>query len=265
MSKENLTLNETFDLAFKNHQNNNLQDAQNYYQKVLKIDPDHAATNNNLGALFKDLGKTQKAKECYEKAIEVNPNYADAHNNLGNIFIELKEYQKAKDCYEKAIEISPNHLNAHNNLGIIFAKLGEHQKAINCYEKVIEIDPNYAGAYNNLQINFFRHKEFKNSYNNHVKFLQLKSDGITSNAKLENVIPKFVKKLHSQDGVPTFFDNAVESHLINGKNSNSDFCEVFEKGQLSKENRFVSYSSRVKDISKSTSISLLHPGGLPFL
>ena len=265
MSKENLTLNETFDLGFKNHQNNNLQDAQNYYQKVLEIDPDHAATNNNLGVIFKDLGETQKAKEYYKKAIEVNPNYADAHNNLGIILIELKEYQKAKDCYEKTIEISPNHLNAHNNLGVIFAKLGEYQKAINCYEKVIEIDPNYAEAYNNLQINFFRLKEFKNSYNNHIKFLQLKSDGITSNAKLENVIPKFVKKLHSQDGVHTFFDNAVKSHLINGKNSNSDFCEVFEKGQLSKENRFVSYSSRVKDISKSTSINLLHPDGLPFL
>ena len=98
-----------------------------------------------------------------------------------------------------------------------------------------------------------------------VKFLQLKSDGITSNAKLENVIPKFVKKLHSQNGVATFFDNAVKSHLINEKNFNSDFCEVFEKGQLSKDNRFVSYSSRVKDISKSTSINLLHPDGFPFL
>ena len=28
---------EVFDLAIQNHQNNNLQDAQNYYHKVLEI------------------------------------------------------------------------------------------------------------------------------------------------------------------------------------------------------------------------------------
>ena len=250
-------------IIFKEEEEN--QKAKECYEKTIEINRNHLGAHYNLGVISKILGDDQKAKECYEKTIEINPNHVDAHNNLGTIFYELEDLQKAKDCYEKTIEISPNHLNAHNNLGIIFAKLGEHQKAKDCFEKAIKINPNYAEAYNNLQINFFRHKEFKNSYNNHVKFLQLKSDGIPSNAKLENVIPKFVKKLHSQDGVPTFFDNAVESHLINGKNSNSDFCEVFEKGQLSKENRFVSYSSRVKDISKSTSINLLHPGGLPFL
>jgi cephalosporin hydroxylase/Tfp pilus assembly protein PilF len=259
------TTKDTFNLAIKNYQEGRLDVAQELYNQVLKINPNHSQALNNIAVIFTNLKNYQKAKECYQKAIAINPNFADAHNNLGVIFEKEEEIQKAKECYEKVIEISPNHVSAHNNLGIIFTKLGEHQKAINCYEKIIEIDPNYAEAYNNLQINFFRLKEFKNSYNNHVKFLQLKSDGITSNAKLENVIPKFVKKLHSQDGVPTFFDNAVKFHLINGKNSNSDFCEVFEKGQLSKENRFVSYSSRVKNISKSTSINLLDPSGFPFL
>ena len=34
MSDENLTLNETFDLALKNHQNNNLQNAQTTRSKT---------------------------------------------------------------------------------------------------------------------------------------------------------------------------------------------------------------------------------------
>ena len=71
MSNENLTLNETFDLALKNHQNNNLQDAQNYYQKVLELDPNHSQTLNNLGAIFLVLRERQKAKSCYEKIIEI--------------------------------------------------------------------------------------------------------------------------------------------------------------------------------------------------
>ena len=141
MSNKNLTLNETFKLAVQEHQNNNLQDAQNYYHKVLKINPNHVNTHNNLGVIFKTLGEKQKAKECYEKAIEIDPNYANAHNNLGVAFKELKENQKAKSCYEKVIKIDPNYVNAHNNLGVIFKELGEIQKAKDCYEKAIEIDP----------------------------------------------------------------------------------------------------------------------------
>ena len=150
MSKENLTLNETFELAVQNHQNNNLQNAQNYYQKVLELNPNHSQTLNNLGVMFQGLGEYQKAKEYYEQAIKINPNYADAHYNIGIIFQELGELEKAKNCYEKAIEINPDYQAAYNNLGVIFMESKEFQKAIDCYEKAIELNPNHVNAHNNL-------------------------------------------------------------------------------------------------------------------
>ena len=84
-----LTIEETFNLAIKNHQNNNLQDAQNYYQKVLKIDSNHLVALNNLGIIFKKLGESQRAKDCYKKIIGINPNHKHAQNNLGIIFQNL--------------------------------------------------------------------------------------------------------------------------------------------------------------------------------
>ena len=147
---KNLSVEQTFNLAVQSHQNNNLQDAQNYYQKVLKIDPNHVNTYYNLGLIFKVLGENQKAISFYEKAIKIDPNHADAHNNLGLIFKVFGENQKAKNCYEKTIEIDPNYVNAHNNLGNVFKELGEYQKAISCYEKAIDIDPNYVNAHYNL-------------------------------------------------------------------------------------------------------------------
>ena len=149
-NEKELTVNEAFDLAIQNHQNNNLQDAQNYYQKVLKIDPNYTPAHNNLGAIFKQLGELEKAKKCFEKAIEINSNYADAYNNLGVLFKELGELEKAKECFEKTIEINPNNANSHNNLGVIYKNLQENQKARDCYEKAIEINPNHIAAYNNL-------------------------------------------------------------------------------------------------------------------
>ena len=69
MSNEKVT-KEAFELAVKNHQKNNIKEAQNFYNKILEIDPNFANAHYNLGNIFKELGENQKAKECYEKVIE---------------------------------------------------------------------------------------------------------------------------------------------------------------------------------------------------
>ena len=68
-NEKKLIVKEAFDLAIQNQKNNNLQDAQNYYQKVLKIDPNHLGAHNNLGAIFQELGEHQKAISYFKKVI----------------------------------------------------------------------------------------------------------------------------------------------------------------------------------------------------
>jgi tetratricopeptide (TPR) repeat protein len=181
---KNLTVDETFSLAVQNHQNNNLQDAQNYYQKVLKIDPSHVSTLYNLGFIFKALSEYQKAKSYFEKVIGINPTYANAHYNLGNIFKDSGQYQKAKSCYEKTIEIDPNLVDAHNNLGIIFKDLGEYQKAKECYEKAIEINPNYANAHNNLGVLFKELGEYQKALSFYEKAIKIDPNHVDAHNNL---------------------------------------------------------------------------------
>ena len=47
-----MTIEETFASALKNHQDNNLEVAQNLYEKILKTNPDHFGSIFYLGALF---------------------------------------------------------------------------------------------------------------------------------------------------------------------------------------------------------------------
>ena len=152
---KDLTVPEAFALAAQYHQGGSLETAANLYNEILKVNPKHAFTINNLGLIFKENGDIRKAIRCYEKAIEIDPKYADVHNNLGVVFKEVGEIQKAKECYEKAIAINPNSLDAYNNLGVVFKEVGEIQKAKECYEKAIAIDPNYSNAHNNLGVMFF--------------------------------------------------------------------------------------------------------------
>jgi len=158
---KNLTASETFNLALKNHRENKTDIAQEFYNQVLKIDPNHSPALNNLGVIFINLKEYQRAKDCFEKSIKINPNYIDAHYNLSNIFKDLGELQRAKYCYEKTIEIDPNHVKAHNNLGVIFQGLGELQRAKDCFEKAIELKPNYQTALTNRGKILFLKGEFE--------------------------------------------------------------------------------------------------------
>ena len=207
MSNEKvLTIKETFDLAVQKHQNNNLRDAQSYYQKVLELDPNYANAHNNLGVIFQGLGENQKAKDYFEKAIEINPDYVDAYNNLGAIFGNLGENQKVKDCFEKVIKIDPNYTSAHFNLGVMFKQLGENQKAINCYEKAIEIDPNYADAHYGLGVIFQELEESQKAKGCFEKTIKISP----SYANAHNNLGAIFKELGEYQKAKDSFERAIE-------------------------------------------------------
>ena len=72
---KNSTIEETFKLAIQNHVKKNFDIAKDLYQKVIKIDPNHSSSHNNLGTVYKVLKEYPKAINCFKKAIEIKPNY----------------------------------------------------------------------------------------------------------------------------------------------------------------------------------------------
>ena len=149
MSK-NMTVEKTFASAIQNHQKNNFKAAEDLYNQILEIDPNHIKTIFFLGTLSVQTKNFDRAKQMLQKTIQAQPNNVDAYNNLGVVFKEFEEFQKAKDCFEKVIQIQPKHVDALNNLGNVFKQLNEPQKAINYYQKAIEIEPSYINAHQNL-------------------------------------------------------------------------------------------------------------------
>ena len=161
MNDRNEKLQETFNLGFENFNKKNLSKAEDLFNEVLKINPNHLESIFFLGILHAQKNNLIKAKEFFIQAIKIDSNYIDAHYNLGIVYFRLEEFDKSIKCYEKAIEIDPNNLNSHNNLGVTFAKLKDFKKAVTCYKKVIEIDPNNSEGYNNLGITYFELKELE--------------------------------------------------------------------------------------------------------
>ena len=223
MSKnKNLTIEEAFNLAIQNHQNNNLQDAKSYYQKVLKIDPNHLGVLNNLGVIFQDLGEYQKAKDCYEKVIKINPSYTDAHYNLGVTFKKLGKHQQAKECYEKAIELNPNYINAFNNLGGVFQDLGDFQKAKECFEKAIKIDPLNLNANYNIGNVFKELQDYQKAKECYEKVIEINP----TYAYAYNNLGSTLKILREYQKAKECYEKAIEINP-NYSNAHNNLGVVF--------------------------------------
>ena len=183
--------------------------------------------------------------------------------NQAKINLNNNKLNDAQKLYYEVIKIDPENYEAHNNLGVTYNKLGENQKAIDFYNKSIEINPNFIEGHSNLAVIFYNLGQLENSLKHHKKLLQLRSKNITTNSDINNVIEYLTKKLQDQNHVPTFFDNATISHITKNKNPNIDYCKIFQDGQNSKLNRFISFPDRARLLSAKINYQLFN--GLPFL
>jgi tetratricopeptide (TPR) repeat protein/cephalosporin hydroxylase len=242
---------ELINRLIEHYQNGQLDDAEKLSLSITQAFPEHPIGWKVLGAVLKETGRLLDSLTAMQKSVQLAPNDVEAINNLGTALNELKRFEEAEACYKKAIVLKPDFAKTHYNLGIMHKEQGKFDDAEMHLRQAINLEDTMGDAYLSLS-NILRYGEsVEDSIAYQIKGLKLTSAKIESNANLNNMIPKFVKKLQGQNWIPTFFDKYVSSHLKNKINSSTDYCDLFEDGQLSKDNRFIKYSERVKSTSTS--------------
>ena len=76
--------------------NRNQAGAKKLLSRANEIKPNNLSVLNNLGTACKELGDSKKALSLFEKVIRINPNHANAQFNLGVAFYNLRELKKLK-------------------------------------------------------------------------------------------------------------------------------------------------------------------------
>ena len=130
-----------------------VEQAIEYYEKGIKIDPNFAMIYNNLGLLFfenKLNGYVEKAENYYKKSISLNNKIPEPHTNLGSLYNKLNKLQDAIDCYKTALLINPRFAHAHHNLGNICLALGNFNEAKKHFNESIKSDPNFYISHRSL-------------------------------------------------------------------------------------------------------------------
>lgn len=151
-------------LGFYSHltirQNTYWREALVFYERALKYTPGSSTIYNNLGSVYKNMGKIEKALASYKKAIEINPYNPEAYNDLGLLYHNIGKTKEAVALIKKAIKIYPFNAKAYYNLGVVYYSIGKIEEAIVSYKKAIEIYPEYAKAHDNLAVFYYYEKYY---------------------------------------------------------------------------------------------------------
>jgi tetratricopeptide (TPR) repeat protein len=110
------------------------------YQKVLEIEPTHAAAHINLGTLYYNRQDFSLAERHYREAIQADSRYALAYFDLGNVLDETGRVQEAIQTYKTALQLAPTYADVHYNLALAYEKVREPRKALKHWQAYIKLD-----------------------------------------------------------------------------------------------------------------------------
>ncbi len=105
--------------------------AEDYFRKLLAIDPNNSMTLNYLGYMLADRGvKLSDALAMLQKAVQLDPqNYAYL-DSLGWAYFKMGQYPLAEENLRKASERVSTDPTVHDHLGELYEKTGRLRLAV---------------------------------------------------------------------------------------------------------------------------------------
>jgi TolB-like protein/tetratricopeptide (TPR) repeat protein len=128
-----------------------LQQAIEYFQKAIELDPSFALAYSGLAGVYAVLPSynqmapadaSERVKAAARKALEIDEGIAPAHAALGLALSHYdREFAPAEAAYRRAITLDPNDATAHHWYAMLLSATERSEEAIAEIEKARELDP----------------------------------------------------------------------------------------------------------------------------
>lgn len=112
-------------ILLESHNSDALERAAAEFQAELKLSPEDAACEFQLGQIAQVQGKSSEAKPYFERAVALSPGFVQALIALA----KLEPGKKAIPLLQKAVELQPSNEGAHYALLTAYRNAGEMDKA----------------------------------------------------------------------------------------------------------------------------------------
>ena len=105
-----------------------------YHEKSIKVNQKFYEGFYNLGYTYWELGQLDLAEKYCLKSLKLKPKYAFPYNTLGAVYEEKSDHQKSVQCYKKAILIDNNYVKPKYNLYLHYSYIGNFKEAWRFFE-----------------------------------------------------------------------------------------------------------------------------------
>ncbi len=93
---------------------------------------------------FWERDYVENAIEFYERAIDIEPDYEIAYNNLGVVYFDgLNDPNRAEPCFSAALKLNDNYTMAHFNMARCYETKGDKVLAANEYQRALDLNKIY--------------------------------------------------------------------------------------------------------------------------
>ena len=113
-----------------------------------QADPKNPETLFELGEAYIDAGEWQQSQDWFLKLVEVDPANVHAWTDIGTTHYNLGRTEDAKAAWQKALGLAPNDPQLHYNMGFLYANSDtpDFEAAKQEWQKVIDLAPGTALA-----------------------------------------------------------------------------------------------------------------------
>lgn len=128
--------------GFKAFEENNYEEAINYYQKALKTNPKQEGVYLPLSLAYLNREEYDNFVESFEKSINNDYRFLNSHFILGvfNTMSGVNRFGKAKKFFENQINTNPEEKKLYYKLGVIlFVEGGSNLESTKNIEKAIDL------------------------------------------------------------------------------------------------------------------------------
>ncbi|MDY7093144.1 MAG: tetratricopeptide repeat protein [Acidobacteriota bacterium] len=123
------------------------QQALEWYQRAIEIDPEYGEAYFNLGNTLADLGGPEPAIRAYREALKHRPDLAQVYVNLGRLLRAQGSAVEAQAVYRQGLEEGIDTYELRLGLAHSLADAGRGDEAVTTYREALELNPDGAAAY----------------------------------------------------------------------------------------------------------------------
>lgn len=131
-----------FDEGVQRLESQQFDQAVEYFDRLIEINPEHPSAYNARGVAFFELGQWDQAIESFTASIALDSTSYKPFFNRGNAYMEKEEFTQAVIDYNFANGLDPQQTDIYYNRGLALLGLESYEDALVDFDMALMANPN---------------------------------------------------------------------------------------------------------------------------